>query len=161
MTETKQKTKKLSRRDAIKLLGAAAGASMLANLPSKWSTPELTSGVLPAHAQTSTVLATLQCSPDIFPFITLTFLSTVTINPALDGIMMRWNVTFNNSSFFVVVSPTTGTAATVGGVATYLSPVIIYNALGATVTVTWSFENPLDGTGTCNQVSTYSPPQNG
>lgn len=48
-------TKKISRRDAIKLLGAAAGATLLANLPSKWKTPELTSGVLPAHAQTSCV----------------------------------------------------------------------------------------------------------
>jgi len=47
--------KKLSRRDAIKLIGAAAGASVLANLPSKWSKPELTGGVLPAHAQTSCV----------------------------------------------------------------------------------------------------------
>ena len=47
--------KKISRRDAIKLLGAAAGASVLANLPTKWNTPELTAGVLPAHAQTSTV----------------------------------------------------------------------------------------------------------
>ena len=45
--------KKLTRRDAIKLLGAAAGATALANLPSKWSKPELVSGVLPAHAQTS------------------------------------------------------------------------------------------------------------
>jgi hypothetical protein len=45
--------KELSRRDALKLLGAAAGASVLANLPSKWSTPELTAGVLPVHAQTS------------------------------------------------------------------------------------------------------------
>ena len=43
----------LSRRDALKLLGAAAGASVLANLPSRWSTPQLTAGVLPAHAQTS------------------------------------------------------------------------------------------------------------
>jgi len=45
--------KKLSRRDAIKLLGAAAGASVLANLPTKWSKPSLASGVLPAHAQTT------------------------------------------------------------------------------------------------------------
>jgi len=45
--------KKISRREAIKLLGAAAGASLLANLPAKWSKPELTGGVLPAHAQTS------------------------------------------------------------------------------------------------------------
>ena len=48
-----EQQKKLSRRDALKILGAAAGASVLANLPSKWSTPELASGVLPAHAQVS------------------------------------------------------------------------------------------------------------
>ena len=51
MTETKNK--KLSRRDAIKLLGATAGATVLANLPSKWSKPEIVSGVLPAHAQST------------------------------------------------------------------------------------------------------------
>lgn len=50
---TEKSSKKLSRRDAIKLLGAAAGATVLANLPSKWSKPELASGVIPAHAQTS------------------------------------------------------------------------------------------------------------
>ena len=47
------KQSKLSRREAIKILGAAAGASVLANIPAKWSTPQLTKGVLPAHAQTS------------------------------------------------------------------------------------------------------------
>ena len=51
MTKTNQN--KISRRDAIKLIGAATGATVLANLPSKWSKPELTGGVLPAHAQTS------------------------------------------------------------------------------------------------------------
>ena len=50
MTET---NKKLSRREAIKLLGTATGASLLANIPAKWSKPELTGGVLPAHAQIS------------------------------------------------------------------------------------------------------------
>ncbi|MCL4528127.1 MAG: Hint domain-containing protein [Chloroflexi bacterium] len=48
-----QQPKKLSRRDALKIIGAAAGATVLANLPSKWSKPELAAGVLPAHAQTS------------------------------------------------------------------------------------------------------------
>jgi len=52
MTES-QKTNKISRRDAIKLLGAVTGATVLANLPSKWKTPEIARGVLPAHAQTS------------------------------------------------------------------------------------------------------------
>jgi len=45
--------KKITRREAIKILGATAGASLLANLPSKWSTPELIGGYIPAHAQTS------------------------------------------------------------------------------------------------------------
>lgn len=49
-----EQPKKLSRRDAIKVLGAAAGASVLATLPTKWTKPEITTGVLPAHAQTST-----------------------------------------------------------------------------------------------------------
>ena len=48
-----EQNKKFSRRDAIKLLGAAAGAAALANLPSKWSKPEVISGVLPAHAQST------------------------------------------------------------------------------------------------------------
>ena len=55
--------KKLSRRDAIKFLGAAAGAAALANLPSKWSKPELVSGVLPAHAQ-----STAACTGDAASF---------------------------------------------------------------------------------------------
>ena len=44
---------KITRRDAIKLLGASVGAGVLANLPAKWTTPELSGGNLPAHAQTS------------------------------------------------------------------------------------------------------------
>lgn len=47
--------KKLSRRDALKILGTAVGAAALATLPSKWSKPELLSGVLPAHARQSVV----------------------------------------------------------------------------------------------------------
>jgi hypothetical protein len=48
-----QTPKKLSRRDALKVLGAAAGATALANLPSRWTTPVINAGVLPAHAQSS------------------------------------------------------------------------------------------------------------
>ena len=50
---TKPTQTKITRRDAIKTLGALAGASVLANLPSKWSTPEVAAGELPAHAQIS------------------------------------------------------------------------------------------------------------
>lgn len=45
--------RKLTRRETIKLLGAATSASLLASLPSKWSKPEVTGSVIPAHAQTS------------------------------------------------------------------------------------------------------------
>ncbi len=66
--------KKLSRRDAMKVLGAAIGATALANLPSKWDTPELAQGVLPAHARQSVaggiapappvVVTSLKCGED-------------------------------------------------------------------------------------------------
>ena len=56
MTENK----KLNRRDAIKLLGAATGASVLANLPAKWSKPSVQSGVLPVHAQSSCIALKLE-----------------------------------------------------------------------------------------------------
>src|SRR5687768_4936568 len=89
--------KKLSRRDAIKLLGAATGATLLANLPSKWSTPELTQGVLPAHAQTSSLgLQLIDCdfTLDIgtgvwssAPFVGLPIPSSPTIG-------MRFTITF-------------------------------------------------------------------
>ena len=53
--------KKISRRDAMKILGAAIGAAALANLPSKWDKPELAQGVLPAHAQQSVAVAAPVC----------------------------------------------------------------------------------------------------
>jgi len=53
---------KLSRREAIKLLGAAAGASVLANLPSKWSRPAVSSGAPPAFAQTSELTVFAPCA---------------------------------------------------------------------------------------------------
>ena len=68
---------KISRRDAIKLLGAVAGATMLANLPSKWNTPELVRGSLPAHAQTSgcsqfaLTFTLLSATPEAAPVFTL------------------------------------------------------------------------------------------
>jgi len=45
--------KYLNRREAIKLLGAVAGASLLAGLPAKWSKPSVSGATLPAHAQFS------------------------------------------------------------------------------------------------------------
>ena len=44
---------KVSRRDAVKILAAAVGATALSNLPGKWTKPSLDVGILPAHALTS------------------------------------------------------------------------------------------------------------
>jgi hypothetical protein len=54
---------KLSRRDLLKLLTAAAGAAALSTVPNKWETPVVEIGALPAHAQASrqgTVTGTLR-----------------------------------------------------------------------------------------------------
>jgi hypothetical protein len=43
----------VSRRDALKVLAAAAGAATLSTLPSQWEKPVIEVGVLPVHAQGS------------------------------------------------------------------------------------------------------------
>lgn len=84
-----EETKKnLSRRDILKVLGAASGAAVLANLPAKWSSPELAVGVLPAHAQTSLCYAlTIELvDTDGSAF----FQSFQTPPDEVDGDFLRW-----------------------------------------------------------------------
>ena len=152
--------KKLSRRDAIKLLGAATGATLLANLPSKWKTPELASGVLPAHAQTS-ILYSLICDPDgqgvpqdggPDPFV-------VAISPNIPNgatVTLRWNASGTDGETFLQGS--TGTVDITGpaNVAILDLMVINSNTGGGLVTVVWSFENPANGNGTCSQSNPWS-----
>jgi hypothetical protein len=139
--------KELSRRDALKLLGAAAGASVLANLPSKWSTPELTAGVLPAHAQTS-ALYSLSCD-ELFTTRgeTLVINSVVRIFPADPGIQMHYVIDLTNLA--IDVGLLTGDVATDGAGTATVSFGVNFVGGPATVMVTWSFVNPSDGTGSC------------
>jgi len=135
--------KKLSRRDAIKLLSAATGAAMLANLPSKWSTPELASGVLPAHAQTSGIVFTGLCGelpniPSQGPS-TLTF--SFTIDPPMSGVLVRWVVA--SSGAVDIVLPTDGTAATTNGIATLTIGPFIPTSPYGDIRVTWGFVDPV------------------
>jgi len=112
MSESKNK---LSRRDAIKLLGAAAGASVLANLPSKWSKPSLAGGVLPAHAQTScfTLVERIsftgsESNNGIFYLSGGVFLApdAFTPNPGGPGYSnLRWNCQAGCATFEVAVNP--------------------------------------------------------
>jgi len=168
---TNQSQKKLSRRDAIKLLGAAAGATMLANLPSKWSTPELTSGVLPAHAQTSiTGLTILDCE------LTVnrdgTWSSTPHIGPVPQSIAMRFTLTFVNMWFTSnnpgpqIPNPFVGTWNTdLNGDVLYVNSsngaagldtlVNDPNANNGSFTVLWQFNDPSQGSGSCSRTYTW------
>lgn len=165
-------TKKLSRRDAFKVLGAVAGASLLANLPSKWSTPELASGVLPAHAQTSGPLLTiLRQRVDGIDFDCGTsnqcddFVDhAVQISQPVAGIPMRWTVAVDAGTInFSPVPPTNPAGLLTGVVNTDASGVaslfVLYSTIGAaTITYTWTFENPADGSGSCS--ATFLTPEN-
>lgn len=130
---TEETSKRLSRRDALKLIGAATGAAVLANLPSKWTKPELVNGVLPAHAQTSgfsiigclVITALPQCtSPN-----NLVLSAQVQISPPTPGISMHYRISksgtpfspvdpvegdvlTNNSGIAIVNTPNTGNTNT-------------------------------------------------
>lgn len=75
---------RISRRNALKILTAAAGATTLANLPGQWMKPVLRAGVLPAHAQTSglpTANPTATTAPTNTPTATPTNTPTSTPTP--------------------------------------------------------------------------------
>ena len=149
--------KKLSRRDAMKLLGAAVGAAALANLPSKWNTPELAAGVLPAHAQQSgghTFTSPGQI-PSGLPFI----FPRMNITPADASITLNWTViqigvTMNSEAKMARrVQQQSGQVVTNGSGEGLGGQTQINGASDDTyeVVLRWSFANPLDGTGTEDQ----------
>lgn len=157
-------SRKLSRRDAIKLLGAATGATLLANLPSKWSTPELASGVLPAHAQTS-MLHTLTCTSllnagSVGAPTNFSLISVINITPAANAISMDYQISLNTTSgtaslqsSYPMPSASVGTGP--GGqinlpFVVVTAPNISGTAAG-TLTITWGFTNSAEGIGTCDQ----------
>ncbi len=157
---TEAKPKKLSRRDAIKVIGAVAGASVLANLPSKWTKPELATGVLPAHAQTSQFSQLgLVCNTfhAIDAYTVRGLVIGVNLSSAQAGIVLNWSIVLTGGASFVnPAEPTSGTAVTVfTGNASYNGGDVNTPA-GSGWIVTWSFNNPSDGSGTCNQVATFN-----
>jgi hypothetical protein len=149
--------KEISRRDAIKILAAVAGATALVNLPDKWTKPGMEVGVLPAHAQTSLGLHTLAAGPDDPDAnFCLPLVSTATITPPTFGIPMHYVIT---PSLVTITSPAlVGTVSTDAFGVASLSidasggpfPILA----GAFVRVTWSFENASDGIGNGTQVFT-------
>lgn len=146
-----ESTKNISRRDAIKILTAVAGAVALANIPSKWSKPELGIGVLPAHAQTSTSYTLDVGLSDPAANFCFPFTSTAAITPPDVGIPMHYSIA--TTGIVSVTSPValTGTVSTDASGIAALS-ISVDTSLGAfnkgdIVTVVWTFENVSDGTG--------------
>ena len=159
MTEPTQTTKKISRRDAIKLLGAVTGATVLANLPSKWSTPEIAKGVLPAHAQTSSTLFSFaNCSgaTGLTPNgLSNDLFLDAAITPAAAGISLNLAL-FSNSGVNVLSNPS-GNKLTdsFGEVISFLLR-INSNTSGAQIVFRWTFNNPAEGTDFCDSTITFA-----
>ncbi len=159
-------TKRMSRRDAMKILGAAAGASVLAGLPSKWSKPELAAGALPAHAQTTGVSHTLKCAALVItpppgpapspnpPNLPIT--SKVTISPPDPGIDMHYQIA---PTGMVTIDPLNGIVPTDAlGQAEVLFHVAAVGSPPHSVTVTWKFVDSALSPDTCSATKEILPP---
>lgn len=155
---TETSTKKVSRRDAIKILTAVAGATALANTPTRWSKPELKVGVLPVHAQTSLAAPHFlraggaqdanMCQP-------VNLISTVTITPPDSGVLMVYTITADPGITINSPASLTGNKLTDGtGVATLTINATDTAGSGGNVTVNWGFAKPSSGAGTSSQVFT-------
>lgn len=150
-------SKEISRREALKILGAVAGAAALANLPSKWSKPELLRGTLPAHAQTSptgSLIAGLD--NDAADFCSGFITSTVAIDPAVAGITLRYTIVLTGAGLTIALPVLlTDTLVTLaGGLQSLDISGISSFAPGDTIAVTWEFEDPADGVDSDTQIFT-------
>lgn len=161
------RTTKISRRDALKLLAAAAGATALADLPARWSKPDLEVGVLPAHAQTSVehvehVLSTLPADlpePNNACYDGQDVILSAVISPPAVGIVLQYVLTYTpelgDPGGTITPSPSTGTLTTNNSGQVSLTANVTPNDSGqgtvGTLTVVWSFVNPADGTNAVSQ----------
>lgn len=154
-------TKKVSRRDAIKLLTAVAGATALANTPARWNKPDLKVGVLPVHAQTSVVTPIYTLTAEADDSVSfcgndpIQLTSTAIISPITSGILLRFTIT---STGVTVTPPLTGTIATNASGIVSLSIDTDGGNSGNNneVTIVWGFENSSQGTNTDSQQFTQN-----
>ncbi len=143
-------SQKISRRDAIKILTAAAGAAALANIPDKWTKPGMDLGVLPAHAQTSIGPRTLAPGPsDPDANYCFDLPASATINPPDSGILLRYTITLSAGLSLFAPAALTGTVATDGSGMASLTITVdtSFFDVGSVVSVLWEFDNPADGSG--------------
>jgi hypothetical protein len=146
---------KVSRRDAVKILAAAVGATALSNLPGKWTKPSLNVGILPAHALTSGHTLTVGADQIDNFCLSTALVSTVTISPADPGILMKYTIIPDPSITISSPPSLTGTALTnSSGVASLTFTAATSAAHAVTVGVEWEFANASDGTGNGTQLFT-------
>ena len=159
------RSSRLSRRDALKILAAATGAAALANLPPEWSKPQLQTGILPAHAQTSIlhVLSTPVAPQEIYLspsycYDGIIYRFTAAITPPTPGILLQYSLTYVASGApgsIIVPSPTTGNVTTDGSGQATIDVTVLpgspFFGTEGTLTVVWSFVNPTDGANTVSQ----------
>lgn len=145
--------KKISRRDAIKILSAALGGAALSAIPPKWSKPALAASQLPEHARQS-VLASIVANP-ITSMLGCqnksTFDSSAQIFPPRGGVFLRYEIT-EAIPPTTIVTPSPGTIPTANDGSASVT-INASSAGGGAVTVTWSFVNPADGIGSDSQTA--------
>ena len=139
---TEPTKKKISRRDAVKLLGVAVGAAALSGLPSKWNKPALAASELPAHAQTSVVAYAIDCggNGNIPAVAAFTFFPTAGITSRMAGVVIDYTVTL--TGLLVSASPLSGSMTTGGnGIAQGAGINLSKGIPGNTITVTYRSAN--------------------
>ncbi len=158
---TEENEIKLSRRDALKVLGTVIGATALTGLTPEWTKPALAAGELPSQGRLSAAPHTLSCDVDDEDLESnvekapITVTSGVTITLATSGILMQYIVSFSSDDGSIISpNPLSGTATT--NAAGYAKVDVEYKDFsnGDGFTVTWSFDDSDDGTGTCEQTFT-------
>jgi hypothetical protein len=148
-------SKKITRREALKALTAAGGAVLTgAMLPDKWAKPVVGSGVLPAHAQASASFILVECEfyqSDSYPINFRALISPVEANISLT---CAWSYTpyANGVSGDQIEPAGTFTVTTNSEGFAFVNLPFSWNDMGylyGKFSATWSFTNPLEGTGTC------------
>lgn len=157
---TTNKSPKLSRREALKLIGTISGASFLTKLPSKWNRPLLVGSTLPVHAQTSGyefILCegsdTLSTNPSGPTGGTVTV--SADISPAVGGEVVNYEITTSDNNIVIIspaVTDTTNTVFQGSGVARVSLFIEYTNAVYPfSITVQFSIGNAL-----CSQTHSFT-----
>jgi len=156
---TDQANKKLSRRDAMKILAASAGAIALANLPSQWSKPGLEVGVLPVHAQTSVIPEPpephtlpadgIQIEGFCYP---TDMINSVTISPADAGILLNYSISTTGGTVNITAPAALNGSVMTDATGTASLTITADDITGmGTIVIVWSFANSSEGTGSSSQ----------